>query len=38
MISLTKDRLFMIGDDGFYQYNVTDPKNPKVVSTIKINE
>lgn len=38
MISLTKERLFMIGDDGFYQYNVTDPKNPKVVSTIKINE
>ena len=38
MISLTKERLFMIGDDGFYQYNVTDPKHPKVVSTIKINE
>ncbi|MBK9733688.1 MAG: hypothetical protein IPO92_01455 [Saprospiraceae bacterium] len=38
MISLNDKRLFMIGDDGFYQFNVSDPRHPKIVSTIKINE
>ncbi|MBC7885687.1 MAG: hypothetical protein H7X99_09445 [Saprospiraceae bacterium] len=38
MISLSKERLFVIGDDGFYQFNVSDPKMPKVVSVIKINQ
>jgi len=38
MISLSKERLFMIGDDGFYQYNVTNPKKPVEVSSIKINQ
>jgi hypothetical protein len=38
MISLSDTRLFMIGDDGFYQYNVSDPQNPRLVSSIKINE
>ena len=38
MISIAKDRLFMIGDDGFYQYNVSDPAEPKLKSCIKINQ
>ena len=38
MISLSKERLFMIGDDGFYQYNVSNPKQPIEVSSIKINQ
>jgi hypothetical protein len=35
MISISTDRLFMIGDDGFYLYNVADPKKPTLVSNIK---
>ncbi|MBL0023666.1 MAG: hypothetical protein IPO98_01000 [Saprospiraceae bacterium] len=38
MISLTQDRLFMIGEDGFYLYNVSDGKKPILISTIKKNE
>ena len=35
MISLSKEVLFMIGDDGFYMYDVKDDKTPKLVSSIK---
>jgi hypothetical protein len=35
MISLSKEVLFMIGDDGFYLYDVKDDKSPKLVSSIK---
>ncbi|MFZ1751554.1 MAG: hypothetical protein WAU01_15250 [Saprospiraceae bacterium] len=38
MISLSPQRLFMVGDDGFYQYDVTNPNQPKLVSTIQINQ
>ena len=38
MISLNDDILFMIGDDGFYLYNVSNTNKPILISTIKKNE
>ncbi|MBK7634076.1 MAG: hypothetical protein IPJ13_07070 [Saprospiraceae bacterium] len=38
MISLSKERLFMVGDDGFYLYDVTNDKSPKLISSIKKGE
>lgn len=38
MISISKDRLFMIGDDGFYIYDVSNDKSPKLLSVIKKGE
>ncbi len=38
MISLSDQRLFMIGNDGFYQYDVTNPASPVLKSSIKINQ
>ncbi len=35
MISLSKDILFMVGDDGFYLYDVQNNKSPKLISSIK---
>jgi hypothetical protein len=38
MISLNNDILFMIGDDGFYLYDVSNVEKPKLISTIKKDE
>jgi hypothetical protein len=38
MISISKERLFMVGDDGFYLYDVTNDKSPKLISNIKKGE
>ena len=38
VISLTKDVLFVIGDGGFYQYNVSNIKKPKLISSIEVQE
>ncbi len=36
MISLSKDLLFMVGDGGFYIYNVENKETPKLISQIKV--
>lgn len=36
VISLTDDLLFVIGEGGFFQYDVVDKKNPKLISSILI--
>lgn len=37
VISLSPSLLLMIGADGFYQFNTSDPGNPEVLSSIAIN-
>jgi hypothetical protein len=36
VISITKDLLLMVGKDGFYQFDTSDPKDVKLLSSIKI--
>lgn len=38
MISISKEKLFMVGDDGFYLYDVSNDKSPKLISSIKKGE
>ena len=37
-IALGDDRLFVVGEDGFYQYNVSDPKHLKLLSQIQVKK
>lgn len=36
VISLSSELLFLVGEDGFFQYDVKDPKNPKLISSILV--
>lgn len=36
VISLSPSVLFLIGDDGFFQYDVTSPEQPKLISSILV--
>ncbi|GLR18932.1 hypothetical protein GCM10007940_35480 [Portibacter lacus] len=38
VISISPEVLFLIGSDGFFQYNVTDAKNPKLISSILVQK
>lgn len=38
VISVTKDVLLMIGEDGFYQFDTSDPEQPQLLSSIKVGE
>lgn len=37
VIQLSNNRILMIGNDGFYQYDNTDPSNLKLLSKIEVN-
>jgi hypothetical protein len=37
VIQLSNNRILMIGNDGFYQYDNTDPANLKLLSKIQVN-
>lgn len=37
VIQLSDNRILMIGNDGFYQYDNTDPSNLKLLSKIEVN-
>ena len=37
VIQLSNNRILMIGNDGFYQYDNTDPANLKLLSKIEVN-
>lgn len=36
VIALAAGQLLVVGDDGFYQYDASDPSNPKLVSHIQV--
>ncbi|WP_235298424.1 LVIVD repeat-containing protein [Portibacter marinus] len=36
VISLNSELLFLVGSDGFFQYNVKDPKRPSLISSILV--
>lgn len=38
VIALTDDRLFVVGNDGFHQYDSSDPSNLKLLGSILIGE
>lgn len=38
VISVTKDLLLMVGDDGFYQFDTRKPADPKVMSSIVVGQ
>jgi len=38
VISVSKDVLLMIGEDGFYQFDTRDPSSPQLLSSIKVGE
>ncbi len=38
VISLSSELLLMVGDDGFYQIDVSDPGSPSLLSAIRIGE
>ena len=37
-ISVSPQILLMIGEDGFYQFNTTNPSDPQLLSTIRTGE
>lgn len=38
VISLNDETLFLIGSDGFFQYNVASPKTPRLISSILVEK
>lgn len=38
VISLSEEHLFLVGSDGFFQYNVENPASPRLISSILVQE